>query len=145
MNLLSFCTTKSKGFRYYIRFKVIFVFGFHCGLMGCVLKLFSPQAQGDKLFSFALPIFDNFLLVVFLVLFFFLPKVVFEGRPVRVCSENVVLALDNVVFLTDKCGERPSQCESFKRTKTRHCSQRILRTRFQSLLLCNVTARNSKS
>ena len=74
MNLLSFCTTKSKGFRYHISFKVIFVFGFHCGLMGCVLKLFSPQAQGDKLFSFALPIFDNFLLVVFLFVLFFSTK-----------------------------------------------------------------------
>ena len=107
--------------------------------MGCVLKLFSPQAQGDKLFSFVLPIFDSFLLVVFLVLFFFLPKVVFESRPSRGYSEKFVVALDNVVFLTDKCGERPSQCESSKRTKTRHCSRRILRTRFQSLLLCNVT------
>ena len=53
----------------FICFKVIFVFGFHYGLMGCVLKLFSPQAQCDKLFSFALPIFDSFLLVVFLVFF----------------------------------------------------------------------------
>ena len=71
--------------------------------------------------------------------FFFLPKVVFEGSLRGFYGADFLVAVDNVVFLTDECRERPSRCESPERIKTRHCSQRILRTRFQSLLLCNVT------
>ena len=91
---------------------------------GCVLNLFALQAQGDKVLSFALPIFDSFLLVVFLVfLFFFLPKVVFEGSLRGFYGAGFLVAVDNVVFLRDECRERPSRCESPERIKTRHCSQ----------------------
>ena len=76
--------------------------------------------------------------MVFLV-FFSLPKVVFEGSPRRFYGADFLVAVKNVVFLTDVCTERPSRCESPERMKTRYCSQRILRTAFQSLLLCNVS------
>ena len=72
-------------------------------------------------------------------MFFFLPKVVFEGSLRGFYGADFLVAVDNVVFRTDECRERPSRCESPERIKTRHCSQRILRTRFQSVLLCNVT------
>ena len=97
------------------------------------------------IFSFALPIFNSFLLVVFHGRFFFLPKVVFEGGSHGFYGEEFVVAVDNVIFLTDECGERPSRCESPERAKTRHCSQRILRTRFQSLLLCYVSTRQKRT
>ena len=71
-------------------------------------------------------------------MFFFLPKVVFEGSSHGFYGEEFVVAVANVVFLTDECGERPSRCESPERAKTQHCSQRVLRTRFQSLSLCYV-------
>ena len=70
--------------------------------------------------------------------FFSLPKVVFEGNPRGFYGADFLVAVKNVVFLTDGCTERPSRCESPERMKTRYCSQRILRTTFQSLLLCNV-------
>ncbi|XP_015761076.1 PREDICTED: MAM and LDL-receptor class A domain-containing protein 1-like [Acropora digitifera] len=66
-------------------------------------------------------------------------QVVFEGSLRGFYGADFLVAVDNVVFLTDECKERPSRCESLERIKTRHCSQRILRTRFQSVLLCNVT------
>ncbi|XP_015770385.1 PREDICTED: uncharacterized protein LOC107348826 [Acropora digitifera] len=36
-------------------------------------------------------------------------QVVFEGRPRRSYSEEFLVGVDNVVFLTDKCRERPSR------------------------------------
>ena len=76
--------------------------------------------------------------MVFLV-FFSLPKVVFEGSPREFYGADFLVAVKNVVFLTDECTERPSRCESPERKKTRYCSQRILRATFQSLFLCNAT------
>ena len=71
--------------------------------------------------------------------FFSLSKVVFEGSPRGFYGADFLVAVKNVVFLTDECTERPSRCESPEGMKSRYCSQRILRTTFQSLLLCNVT------
>ena len=76
---------------------------------------------------------------LFFLCFFFLPKVVFEGSSHGFYGKQFLVAVNNVVFLIDECGERPSPCESLERAKTTHCSQRILRTRFQSILLCYVT------
>ena len=63
-----------------------------------------------------------FCWLLFLFFFFFLTKVVFEGSSHGFYGEEFLVAVDNVVFLTDKCGERPSRGESPERTKTQHCS-----------------------
>ena len=46
-------------------------------------------------------------------MFFFLPKVNFEGRVEGSSSYGgePLVAVDNVVFLTDKCGDKPRPCE----------------------------------
>ena len=53
--------------------------------------------------------FDSFLLSVFLIFCsFILPKVVFHGI---MMGEPSFVALDDVVFSTDRCRERPLQCK----------------------------------
>ena len=56
------------------------------------------------------------MFVVFLfcfVFFFFLPKVNFEDHVEGNSSfgGEPLVAVDNVVFLTDKCGDKPRPCE----------------------------------
>ena len=59
--------------------------------MGCVLNLLSPQAQGDKLLSFALTIFDSFLLVVFLVFFSFYQRLSSKAVQIEFIVKSSVL------------------------------------------------------
>ncbi|XP_015771735.1 PREDICTED: uncharacterized protein LOC107350035 [Acropora digitifera] len=46
---------------------------------------------------------------LFFLCFFLLPKVVFEGGSLGFYEKEFLVAVDNVVFLTDECRERPSR------------------------------------
>ena len=75
-----------------------------------LLCRFKATNNSPLLYLFLIAFFGCFS---FLFLFFFLPKVNFEGRPEGYSGYGgkPLVAVDSVVFLTDKCGDGPWRCE----------------------------------